>query len=367
MRGMRVGLAGLVVLSVGAGLGPGAVAKEPVGTPEVFSVFRSDPADPRQANRVYAEIMAIPSTDTGYVPVTDPPDEDNKAACPPSRCHDYTVPVSDDVKVTSSVVRVLLPRRYKHRTRKRFPVVYLYNGARSPYIRWSVATELTEITRTMDAIFVMPEGGIGEDAGMFSDWVDGSWTWETFHTGVLPAWVDRRFRTTGVNGAVGASMGSLGAYNYAARHPGFIDGILSISGLSDTNAMRGNILPPEYGSLIGLSPPDLRRVWGNPVLDDATWDAHNPSFNAPALAGTKILIAAGTGSSSTTSETGDPLHTGYTEQLMWQTHRFFLKALTDAGVKYRARIRQGGVHNWPYFDTPLEWGLPRLVEHLDRR
>lgn len=351
--------AGIVGVSLGV-----LPASADSASEEVVTVVHSDPANPSEARSTYLGLMEIPSSDTGYLPVDGAPMVEGPLACPPSRCHDYLVPIPADLKVTSSMVRVLLPQGYK-KSKKRYPVVYLYNGARSPYTRWSIGTQLTSITSKMKAIFVMPEGGIGDEAGMFSDWIDGSYDWETFHTEVLTSWVDRRFRTVpGARAAIGASMGSLGALDYAARHPGLFTAVLSISGAVDTNMMVGNILPPEIEKSLGISPPDLRRVWGNPVLDRANWDAHNPVALAPKLAGTYLLITAGTGSSSTTSTDSEPLHSGYVEQLMWTGHRSFLAALTNAGVPFTARIRQGGVHDWPYFDTPLRWGLPKLLAHI---
>lgn len=326
----------------------------------------ADTTESSAAWQTYLELMLIPSMATDHVPPNNAPVRTGKPACPRPRCRDYTVPVPSDVNVTSSRIRALFPRGYfkKANRKKRYPVVYLYNGARSPYYRWSEGTELVDATRTLPAIFVMPEGGIGDEAGMFSDWEDGSWQWETFHTEILTAWVDRRLRTTGKRGAVGASMGGLGAMIYPARHPGLFQAAFTMSGAVDTNLMSGNILPPEVAKAVGISPPDLRRVWGNPVLDRATWDAHNPVALAPRLKGVELFVAGGTGSSSTVSETNDPLHTGYVEQLMWTGHRSFLAALTGAGVPYSAWVRQGGVHNWPWFDAPLRWGLPKVVAAL---
>jgi S-formylglutathione hydrolase FrmB len=41
----------------------------------------------------------------------------------------------------------------------------------------------------------MPDGGKDAEAGFYSDWLDGSRQWETFHTRVLRRYVDRKFRT----------------------------------------------------------------------------------------------------------------------------------------------------------------------------
>lgn len=362
--GLRAAAASLAAAALTVTLAPATVQAAPAEDRVTITSTRA--GDRPGALATYLRLMSIPSTDVGYEPTEfSPPNADDDRACPPSRCRDYAVPIPRSVKVTSNKVRVILPVGYQKQTRQRYPVVYLYNGARSPYFRWSVATELTRLTRGMKAIFVMPEGGIGDEAGMFSDWVDGSFDWETFHTDLLIDWVDRKFRTrTDARGAVGASMGSLGALTYAARHPGLFQSVLSISGLTDTNLMTANILPPELATSLGLSPPDLTRVWGNPVLRQDVWQAHNPVSLAPRLKGVQLLIAAGTGSPDPAQRGTEPLHSEYTEQLMWTAHRTFLAALTAADVPYAAWVRQGGVHNWPWFDAPLKWGLPQMVRYL---
>ena len=346
--------------------GGGTAALADTGEDVHVEKTTAETGSPGSSWQSYLELMLVPSVETDYEPSDESPGVDGRRACPPARCKDFRVPVPSDVRVTSNTVRVLFPTGYRAKKNrgKRYPVVYMFNGARSPYHRWSVGTELTAVTKPLKAIFVMPEGGIGDEAGMFSDWKDGSWQWETFHTEILTRWADRKFRTNGKRAAVGASMGGLGAMIYPARHPGLYQAAFSLSGAVDTNLMTGNILPPEIAKAIGISPPNLLRVWGSPLLDRAEWDAHNPVALAPKLEGVEVFVAAGTGSASTVSETTDPLHTGYTEQLMWTGHRTFLAALTRAGVPYSAWIRQGGIHNWPWFDAPLRWGLPKVVAAL---
>ena len=49
------------------------------------------------------------------------------------------------------------------------------------------------------------------------------------------------------------------------------------------------------------------------------------------------------------------------------THRTFLAALTAHGVSYEARVAVGNLHDWPYFDGPLRWGLPRIIRAAKAR
>src|SRR5437773_7393562 len=82
----------------------------------------------------------------------------------------------------------------------------------------------------------MPDGGHDANAGWYSDWVEGSRQWETFHTSVLVRYVDRHFRTLGGGhrAVAGLSMGGFGAMSYAARHRGLFTAAASFSGAVDT-------------------------------------------------------------------------------------------------------------------------------------
>jgi S-formylglutathione hydrolase FrmB len=315
-----------------------------------------------QGASAFAQMMAVPSEDTGYVPSIAAPGDDGPAACPPRRCLERRIRVPAGVKVSDSTVRVLLPNGYhkkKNRT-KRYPVVYLYNGAVSAPDSYTRFTTLTAMSRHWKAIFVMPEGGHGEYPGMFSDWVDGSFDWETFHIGVVIPWVDHRFRTIpGGRAAAGISMGGMGAMMYAERHPQLFKAVFSMSGVLDTNTLLGNSLPPSLSTQLGLLPPELTRVWGSPVLDRANWSAHNPAENVAALEDMLVLVSSGTGSPK--NDPDDPLHSGYLEEVMWTSHRTFLGQLAAQGIPFQARIAQGGVHRYPWFDEPMRWGLPLLV------
>ncbi|GAA1932430.1 alpha/beta hydrolase [Nocardioides marmoribigeumensis] len=361
----------LVTLAPGAvGRADGAVGDALVAEAQRPRLFASDGTDTARAARNLAEINLVPSVDTGYTPRTDPPRTDDRA-CPPSRCRDYDLPRPAGVKVTRPRVRVLLPVGYASDPAVRYPVVYLFNGSLSPYVRWTRSTMLTSMSRSMKAIFVMPEGGYAGNAGYFTDWKDGSFDWETWHTRHLVPWVDRHFRTLpGARAAAGASMGALGALSYAARHAGLFRAVLSISGLMDTASLvqNGTVLqdlPDDVADQAGIRGPDLRRIWGDPVRDRATWAAHNPVDLVPRLRGVSLFVAAGTGYPQ--YDPADAIHSGVTEQNLWNTHRGFFAALTRDGIPYRARISVGQLHDWPYFHDAMVWGLPRIISAAARR
>src|SRR5436305_346946 len=88
------------------------------------------------------------------------------------------------------------------------------------------------------AICVGMEGGGGTSpTGYWSDWLDGTYQWETWHLHTLIPWVDAHFRTMqGVRGAIGAALGSTGELDYAEHSPGLFRSIATFSGLVDTQA-----------------------------------------------------------------------------------------------------------------------------------
>lgn len=351
-------LATLLTLAV---VGAGASAVGPVSAAPAdegpVAVVTSDPVrNLPGALTSYARLMAIPSADTGAVPVSQAPRETGADACPKPRCHDRRVPVPAGVTITDNRVRVLLPTGYDapRNAQRRYPVLLLLNGARSGYDAWSEKSEIVAMSQRWPAILVMPAGGFGAKAGMFTDWHDGSYDWETYHTEVVVPWVDKTFRTIkGARGIAGASMGGIGAFTYAAHHRGMFKAVLSISGDVDTTALATGALAPE---LFGGPGPDLNRVWGDPIADRAVWDAHNPAKLVSKLKGVEVLITSGTGFSG-----GSGIYSGTFERNLWNTHRTFLYQLIEKRIPYRARVTVGGVHNWQYFNKPLRWAAPKLI------
>src|SRR5205823_6607902 len=182
----------------------------------------------------------------------------------------------------------------------RYPVLFLLHGAGDTYQTWTQNTDVEAFTAPLPLIIVMPDGGHGgappNEAGWYSDWLDGSRQWETFHTSVLVPYIDEHFRTLGAGhrAVAGLSMGGFGAMSYAARHPGLFRAAASFSGAVDTR-----YLSPASG--VGFTafhnqfgtPDD--RVWGNQLTDSDTWAAHNPTDQAAKLKCTALWIATGNG------------------------------------------------------------------------
>ncbi len=289
---------------------------------------------------------------------------DTDANCPAPRCFDVEVPVPDNIKVTDNHVRVILPMSYGDG--RRYPLLYLLHDAGGTYKIWTEKTDILQLSRAFDAIIVMPDGGHGPDAGWYTDWVDGSRQWESYHIGVMMPFLESHLDTLGDGhrAVAGASMGGFGSMSYSARHRGLFAAAGGISGAVDLLYLRQ--LSAQGTALLNpaISTPD-GKVWGSPITDYATWQAHDPASNIEGLRGEKIFLMSANGLPGGAYDdlTGSAVQAGYygVENLVWQMNKSFDAALTSAGIEHRAFLFGPGYHDWPYFREELVWLIPQLM------
>jgi S-formylglutathione hydrolase FrmB len=294
-----------------------------------------------------ATIVALPREAEG-APTAAP-------ACPPDRCTVHRVPAPKHVHVTDDRVTVILPIGYT-RSHRRYPVIYLFNGVVGPFNEWIVNSDIGRYSARFPAIFVDMAAGDQPNAGYFSDWLDGSYQWESWHVRTVIPWVDAHFRTIkGDRAAIGVSIGGTGALNYQEHHPGLFRTIASFSGLVDTQWAA-----PASGYELTQADPTIKRVWGDQVFNSPVWAAHNPTASAAKLRGAPLFLACGTGSPSA----GTDIHGPQEEFNIFGDHTTFLTALTAAGVTHTDRFYAGGSHAWSYFQQDLHWALPQMMTLL---
>ena len=68
--------------------------------------------------------------------------------------------VVDSKAVKAQVkVRLLLPMRFSKDRTRRWPVLYLLHGCCDTYVSWTRSTDIERLTRNLDVLVVMPDGG----------------------------------------------------------------------------------------------------------------------------------------------------------------------------------------------------------------
>jgi S-formylglutathione hydrolase FrmB len=284
------------------------------------------------------------------------------AVCDALRCSVVAVPVPSGLTVPDDRMSVLLPASYAAQPERRYPVLYLLGGGNDTFTTWLTDGGAAALTSNLDLIVVMPDGGHYPESGWYSDWKDGSRQWETFHADVLVHYVDDHYRTLGDGhrAVAGLSMGGFGAMKYAARHPGLFAAAASFSGALDmrflepVSGVGWTLAHPFFGT-----PDD--RVWGNQVLDEATWRANNPADLAPNLRGTALFIACGNGFPGGAHD--DPSNPGayFIEGGAYQQNLSFVRALDAAGVPHTDWFYGPGAHTYAYWHDDLAWALPKIL------
>ncbi|MFI7628592.1 alpha/beta hydrolase [Microbispora rosea] len=211
---------------------------------------------------------------------------------------------------------------------------------------WLRTGEVARLTARLDAVVIVPEGG---SMGWYADWRDGP-GWETFHMTEVPRLVEPRYGVGTRRAVAGFSMGGLGAFVYAARHPGVFEAAASFSGVLDT---RDDVA--GYRAFMADNGVDTEDLWGDP----SAWPEHNPADLAGRLKGVRLYASSGNG------EPG-PLDHGegavdQTEAAIMRQNRNFAGAAERAGVKVTTDFYGNGTHTWPYWIRSFERALPLLL------
>jgi S-formylglutathione hydrolase FrmB len=258
-------------------------------------------------------------------------------------------------------VRVLVPSGYDAQPGRRYPVLYLLHGAYDNYKSWTDKGAAEKITAGLDAIVVMPEGGNG---GWYTDWYKGGRggppEWETFHIGELIPWVDSHYRTLPTRGeraVAGLSMGGFGAMSYAARHPDLFAWAASYSGAVDiiNNAPVAAIIDLEAPA-DGGRPDDQ---FGDRVLNEPIWRAHDPWDLAANLRGTVLRVDTGNGQPGPYDS--GKLAPDLVEQQVHEMSVSFHQKLSSLGIPHVWDDYGPGTHSWPYWQRDLRESLPFLT------
>jgi diacylglycerol O-acyltransferase / trehalose O-mycolyltransferase len=253
-------------------------------------------------------------------------------------------------------VRILLPGRYATQPTRHWPVLYLLHGCCDSYVSWTRSTDIERLSRDLDALVVMPDGG---KVGFYSDWLHGP-GWETFHTQELPALLAARYRADGRAAIAGVSMGGLGALDYAARHPGHYAMAASFSGIVDT--LLSDTVARGYLNLVSSQGEDAQSLWGDPATDANVWRAHNPYDLAPRLKGVQLFVSAGNGQPGPLDKPGT--NTDAIESSINPQNLTFARRIRALHLAATVDLYGPGTHNWIYWQRELHRAWPLIIRAL---
>jgi S-formylglutathione hydrolase FrmB len=262
--------------------------------------------------------------------------------------------------------RVLLPRKWSMKSKRTWPIVYLFHGGHDNYTSWTRNTSIEQVAAKWDVIVVMPEGANGS----YTDWYNygkgGIPKWETFHTKELTQLMERNLRAGKVRASLGNSSGGQGAITYAARFPGIYKYAASLSGLLD---MRAPGIPVMLSNINSGNGQDPDAIWGRYPQDIENWKQHNPYDLAGALRGTKIFFSSGT---SGRPGPGDPDVAPWdigllSEKLTGYADGYFRDRLNQLKIPYTAHLYGDGRHNWPAWRREFGFVWPRIMKTLHAR
>jgi S-formylglutathione hydrolase FrmB len=224
----------------------------------------------------------------------------------------FRAPRTLDLAIRSPVLnemgraRLLLPAGWSPAAPRTWPALWLLHGGPaaaggpSGHIAWTSGTRIERLTRDLDVMVVMPDGG---RCGDHTDWWNrghgGVPRWETFHLTELRQILERGYRAGPARAVVGVSTGGRGALAYAARHRGLFRAAASFSGPldilhADPTGLDGADLV-QLAAETGCPGVDWRRIWGDPREQRMLWRQHNPYDLAARLAGVRLYLSAGDG------------------------------------------------------------------------
>jgi len=151
-------------------------------------------------------------------------------------------------------------------------------------------------------------------------------------------------------------MGGFGAVSYAARHPDLFSWAGSFSGAVDIN------YPPAAGVIDLEAPADgglPGDQFGDRILDEANWRAHNPWDLAANLRDTKLVIDTGNGQPGPLDPSNrpfDPIEYGVHDMSVSLHQR-----LLSLGIPHTWNDYGPGTHSWPYWQRDLAEAMPSMM------
>lgn len=260
--------------------------------------------------------------------------------------------------------RVMVPKGWKFKSTKTWPVVYAYHGGHNNYTSWTKDSNIEQIVGPYNTMVVMPEGGWnGSYTNWYNDGKGGIPKWETFHIEEVIPLMERNFHAGKTRAAIGLSSGGQGAITYAERHPDLFKYAASYSGALNITAPGMPIILTSMNKDAGTA------IWGNPVTARGNWRAHDATVNVAKLKGIGVYVSSGNGQPGPFDNPDTPPHHAgrIGEQLSGTMTENFVAAAKREGIPVTANLYGPGMHNWKYWKRELERSWPTIAAAMGVR
>lgn len=265
-------------------------------------------------------------------------------------------------------VQLLLARDWYSNPDATFPTVWMLDGLRANDIEngWTLHTNAEQFYADKNVTVVLPVGG---GSTFYTDWqepVDGKhFKWETFLTQELPAVMANGYRANGQRAISGLSMGGTAAMNIAQHRPDLFNFVGSYSGYLSTSASGAPQL--ISGAIKEGAGWDATKMWG--PFGSQGWIDNDPLLGIEALKGKTVYVSAGNGRDDY-GEDGSVAVTPGTdagralEGVSRLTTSTFVKRAADLQVPVISKMRDAGVHDWPYWQFEMSQAWPYIADAL---
>ncbi|NLE79924.1 MAG: esterase family protein [Rhodococcus sp.] len=244
------------------------------------------------------------------------------------------------------------------------PTFYLLTGigGGTDGISWFNNTDIRDFFDDKHVNVVMPVGG---EYSMYTDWIAedpvlGRNQWQTYLTRELPAAIDSRLGTTGVNAIGGVSMAGSSVLDLAIQAPGTYRAVGSYSGCAQTSGIIGQAMVRSMVELRGGG--NAANMWG--PIAAPLWRVHDPMLNAERLRGTAVFVSSGNGIPGPIDDHNPALVVPQTiggsvvEMVTNVCTRAFQVRLATLGIPATFRYLPQGTHSWGLFETELRDSWP---------
>lgn len=247
------------------------------------------------------------------------------------------------------------------------PTFYLLTGVGGGEdgISWFNNTGVRDFFSDKRVNVVMPVGG---KFSMYTNWLSddpvlGRNQWQTYLTEELPAAVDARYATTGVNALGGVSMAGGPVLDLAIQSPGTYRAVGSYSGCPRAADPLGQAAVRSMVEVLGGG--NATNMWGPP--GSPAWTAHDPLVNAERLRGTALFIATGNGlpgpvdGIDSLEAAARAVPGGALEGITNACTAALQSRFRQLGIAATFSFRPEGTHSWGLFETEMRESWPMIA------